>query len=296
MRDYKKELNDLPKKHDFFVGIDSDGCVFDSMELKHKECLCPAFIKHFELQTASRYAREVWEFVTLYSKTRGCNRFLALQHARDLMKKREVFAERKVSIPELMSLDSWVEEETRLCNQVLEVKVRESGDADLAACLAWSEEVNVRIKEMVRGVGPFSRVLPFLEDMDGQADVIVVSESPLEVLDREWKELGLFRFVSYIAGHEAGTKAERLRHATAGKYDQDKVLMIGDAPCDYAAAVANNALFFPVIPGDEEASWDLFRSEGFVRFLEGTYSGDYQESRLAAFEMALPDYPPWERF
>ena len=27
----------LPKKHDFFIGIDSDGCVFDTMEVKQKE-------------------------------------------------------------------------------------------------------------------------------------------------------------------------------------------------------------------------------------------------------------------
>ena len=40
-------------RHEFFVGIDSDGCVFDTMEIKHKECFCPAFIKHFGLQAAS---------------------------------------------------------------------------------------------------------------------------------------------------------------------------------------------------------------------------------------------------
>jgi hypothetical protein len=28
-------------QHEFLVGIDSDGCVFDSMELKHKECFIP---------------------------------------------------------------------------------------------------------------------------------------------------------------------------------------------------------------------------------------------------------------
>jgi hypothetical protein len=33
------------------------------------------FIKHFHLQAESKYAREVWDFVNLYSKTRGANRF-----------------------------------------------------------------------------------------------------------------------------------------------------------------------------------------------------------------------------
>ena len=35
--DYVAQLKTLPRKHEFFIGIDSDGCVFDSMEIKHKE-------------------------------------------------------------------------------------------------------------------------------------------------------------------------------------------------------------------------------------------------------------------
>ncbi len=69
---------DLKPEHDFFVGIDSDGCVFDTMELKHKECFIPNFIRHFGLQGVSKYAREASEFVNLYSKSRGINRFPAL--------------------------------------------------------------------------------------------------------------------------------------------------------------------------------------------------------------------------
>ena len=53
---------------DFFVGIDSDGCVFDTMEIKHKECFCPNVIKHWGLQAVSKYAREAAEFVNLYSR------------------------------------------------------------------------------------------------------------------------------------------------------------------------------------------------------------------------------------
>ena len=32
-----KPLADMQPHHPFFVGIDSDGCAFDSMEIKHKE-------------------------------------------------------------------------------------------------------------------------------------------------------------------------------------------------------------------------------------------------------------------
>ncbi len=58
-------------QHAFLVGIDSDGCVFDTMELKHKECFIPHLIRYYELQGISKFAREVAEFVNLYSKSRG---------------------------------------------------------------------------------------------------------------------------------------------------------------------------------------------------------------------------------
>lgn len=35
--DPQAALRDFAKAHEFFVGIDSDGCVFDTMEVKHKE-------------------------------------------------------------------------------------------------------------------------------------------------------------------------------------------------------------------------------------------------------------------
>ena len=81
-------LRDFKPSKEFFIGIDSDGCVFDSMEIKHKECFAPMFIKHFGLQAVSKYAREVWEFVNLYSKTRGANRFPALSRSLSLLKAR----------------------------------------------------------------------------------------------------------------------------------------------------------------------------------------------------------------
>jgi len=52
------DLKGLQREHPFFIGFDSDGCIFDSMEIKHKECFCPAYIKHFDLQVVAKYARE----------------------------------------------------------------------------------------------------------------------------------------------------------------------------------------------------------------------------------------------
>ena len=69
--------------------------------------------------------------------------------------------------------------------------------------------------------------------------------------------------------------------------------MIGDAPGDYQAAMANAALFFPINPGAEEASWKRFYEEGIERFLGGTFVGEYQAELLAEFDSYLPAKPPW---
>ena len=93
--------------HDFLVGIDSDGCVFDSMELKHKECFVPNFINCYELQGVSKYAREAAEFVNLYSKSRGVNRFPGLVEQLDWLRRRpEVQARGVLCRPE--GLIKWI--------------------------------------------------------------------------------------------------------------------------------------------------------------------------------------------
>jgi phosphoglycolate phosphatase-like HAD superfamily hydrolase len=292
--DYVATLKSLPRNKDFFVGIDSDGCVFDSMEIKQKECFCPAVIKHFGLQGASKYARQVWEFVNLYSKTRGCNRFLALQQAFRLMHEWSVFQERGLTIGDVPELNAWIAAESKLGNPALEAKVAASGDKVLQKCLAWSLEVNERIADMVFGLGPFPSVEKCLQKLQGQADMIVVSQTPFEALDREWKEHSLDGYVGYIAGQEAGTKTEHLKYAACGKYEADKILMLGDAPGDYRAAESNGVLYYPIIPGDEEASWQRFYDEGIDRFFAGTFAGAYQEQLLAEFNKALPELPPWQ--
>ena len=72
----------------FFIGFDSDGCVFDTMEVKHKECFTPVTIWKWDLQAVSRYARECHEFVNLYSKWRGINRFPALVKTLEMLAER----------------------------------------------------------------------------------------------------------------------------------------------------------------------------------------------------------------
>lgn len=285
---------DFTGRHDFFIGFDSDGCVFDSMELKHKECFCPAFIKHFNLQAASKYAREVWEFVNLYSKTRGFNRFLALKKALELIAQRAVFASRGVAAPEMPAALRWIRETEKLDNANLAKSAEAEDGGDLRRLLAWSVEVNQRIEDMVYGVPPFPKVKEVLTDIQNRADCIVVSQTPLEALEREWKENEIDQHVAMICGQEHGTKVEHLHLcAPPERYKRDRVLMVGDAPGDLTAARENGALFFPIIPGNEEKMWEKLESEALDRFFSGTYSGKYEQELIEEFDDALPSAPSW---
>lgn len=284
---------DLQKKHDFLVGIDSDGCAFDTMEVKHKECFIPNIVDHYNLAGVSKYAREAAEFVNLYSKSRGINRFPALIEALELVRERAEVQARGLKIEIPQALADWIARETKLANPALEAAAKESNDPQLKQALAWSKAVNATIEKVVRAVPPFPFVRQCLEKLAPVADLFVVSATPNEALKREWEEHDLAQFVSAICGQEIGTKKESL--ANAKKYPPGHTLMIGDAPGDYQAAQANAALFFPINPGHEDASWKRLLDEGIDRFLAGTFTGAYQDKLLAEFDTYLPEKPPWKQ-
>ena len=217
MNDPAQALRDFKPAKEFFIGIDSDGCVFDSMEIKHKECFTPNFIKHFNLQAVSKYARETWDFVNLYSKTRGANRFPALARALNLLRDRPQVIARKVNVAETQALEGWVARETKLGNAALEKEVARGNQA-LETVLAWSVAVNESIEDLVKGVPPFPLFRDSLQKMTVNADTIVVSQTPTEALEREWAEHDLANQVRFIAGQELGTKTEHIQFAAAGKY------------------------------------------------------------------------------
>ncbi|MCH9652656.1 MAG: HAD hydrolase-like protein [Planctomycetes bacterium] len=283
------------KKSEFLIGIDSDGCAFDSMEIKHKECFIPNFINYFGLQPISKYAREAAEFTNLYSKWRGANRFISYTLALDLLEERPEVQARNVQIPKLQGVRDWIERETKLGNPTLSAEVEKTHDPDLEIALKWSLAVNEMIADMVHDVPPYPNVRESLLKLDPVADMIVCSATPNEALNKEWEEHDIAQYVDAICGQEAGSKKETLGQAKDCGYEPNKVLMIGDAPGDMKAAEAVGALFYPINPGCEEASWERFIGEACDKFLNGEYAGEYQEKVIAEFDSYLPELPPWKQ-
>ncbi len=289
----REDLINFQPQHGFLVGIDSDGCVFDSMEPKHKECFCPVTIEKWKLAAVSKYAREAWEFVNLYSQDRGCNRFLALQKTFDLLREREAVKRRGVMIPELKDLQAWTQKETKLGNPALKAEMERTQSDELRRVYDWSIAINEAIARVVTGVQPFPLVKEVLARLKDQADIIVVSSTPAEALLREWQENDIAQYAAIIAGQEMGSKKEHLKFTTAGKYEAGHCLMIGDAPGDLKAARANNIPFYPIIPGQEEASWEQFYNDILERFLTGKYTAAMEAELVAEFQSHLPERPSW---
>ena len=282
--------------HDFFVGIDSDGCAFDAMEIKHQECFTPNTIRCWNLQPVAKTARETALFVNLYSTYRGQNRWIALVKVFELLAEREEVKRRGVEIPRGDKLKQFIASgEYPLSDSGLRAYAAAHPDPELDRALAWNDAVNAAIEDMVKGVPPFPYVRESLQKMDGAVDLMVVSATPVEALEREWAEHGLAQYMSVIAGQEMGTKAQHIEYAAKGKYADENILLIGDAPGDRDAAKATGVLYYPINPGGEEQSWMRLHDEALERFLEGTYAGEYEAALIAEFEALLPDTPPWRR-
>jgi phosphoglycolate phosphatase-like HAD superfamily hydrolase len=299
--DPAKLLKNFKPKRKFFIGIDSDGCAFDTMGIKQRECFCPWMIGYFGLQPVAQASRECKEFADLFSKTRGSNRHKTLKLIlADLLPSHPMVKARNFKVPQFPHYYAWVDDpKSVLSNEGLKKAIAEATDPqakqELELALAWSERVNWAIEEIVKAMPPFPYVRESLEKIRPLADVIVVSATPGEALIREWEEHEIAKYVDIIAGQEMGTKAQHLEFTAKGKYEKNHVLMIGDAIGDLKAAKANDALFYPVNPGNEVESWKRFHNEAFDRFIKGTFTGSYEEKLISEFDKCLPEKPPWEK-
>ena len=281
------------QRHDFLIVVDSDGCAFDTMEIKHQECFIPNTIRCWQLQPISGHVRRMAEFVNLRSRFRGLNRFPALIKLFDWLQEWPDLQTARQYIPPAPALRRWVAQSNGWSHAALAREIENSDAADLRQAVEWSEAINRSVHAMVTGIPPFAGVAESLALVSTWADVIVCSVANQEQLVREWHEHGLDRHVAQIAGQESGGKTEIVRLAMQGRYQPDQVLMIGDAPSDKAAADENGVAFYPILAGREAASWSIFYQQAAELFRAGQYRSLYESEWIAHFYRNLPMYPDW---
>lgn len=290
-----QDLQGLQARHDSFVGVDSDGCMFDTMGVKQKEHFHPLIIKYWGLEKIEKQLRASAEFVNLVSKWRGKNRFLDLLKSFELLHDWDEVKASGVKLPELTAMRAYCHSGLPLGNPSLKAEVARTNDPELKRLLEWSLAVNLDIDKNMRPIPPFPWAKKALEKMQPHSDLIVVSQTPEEALIKEWTHHQIDHLVGLIAGQELGTKTEHILFATRGQYKPGRVLMVGDAPGDLIAANESHAAFFPVVPGHEDASWQRLHDEAYDLFLQGKYLGPYADKLIQEFNDALPEIPPWKK-
>ncbi len=281
------------RRQDRLVAVDSDGCVFDTMESKQQQCFHPEIIRHWQLEPIADEVRAVAEFVNLYSCARGQNRLVALLQTFEWLLARVTDPVTDRLRDHSASLRHYVESGRPLSNTALAEEVARTGNPSLRDVLTWSRAVDERIRTQLPQAPAFPGAADALAAMAKHVDIVVVSQTPTEALEREWAASGLQAHVQAIAGQEQGTKTEILQHVLAThRLAPQAVLMIGDAPGDWRAAQRARAWFFPIVPRQEVASWRQLHTEAFPLFQAGQFGQTYQQSLVSAFLQQLPAEPP----
>jgi len=276
----KEEIIAFKPLKKFFVGIDSDGTAFDSMNIKHIKSMLPAALEIWDLGNGRDEFEKIWKRLNLYSASRGINRFSGLLSALDELRK-------NAPAPDTSPLRVFIETSEALSNAALQAWMREHPDPLLDDVMRWSIRSDELFEEHTRGLLPFANVESCLKVMAEKADIMVVSSASGKGLDKDWTFAGLTAYTALLAGQETGSKKAQLQMGAAGKYPPPKMLMIGDAPGDLEAARSINALFFPVVPGKEEESWMRLREESLPRFFNATFQGEYENALIREFMDSL---------
>ena len=224
-------LTDFTKKREFLICMDSDGCVMDTVRIKHSTVMCPELIRVFALDDHADFITAAWDEINLHTITRGISRFESVRLVFDRLKNRGI------EIPGSEDIAAWVDTATELSTASLQRELQKTGSLALRKLQEWNNACNRRIQALEPTFEPFPGVEESLRQLHAVADVAVVSAANESAIASEWKRYGLARHADVIFGQEVGSKANSIATMLACGYESRKVMMVGDAMGDAQAAV-----------------------------------------------------------
>ncbi|MEG1698222.1 MAG: HAD hydrolase-like protein [Oscillospiraceae bacterium] len=273
-------IAEINRKKDFLLCVDSDGCAIDSMNEKHIRAFCPELIRVYNLQAHEKLITDFWMKINLFSATRGINRFKGLSATLCML------AENGIETEGWQDMRDFVKSAKVLSNAALEAAIALAPSKGLERALEWSLSVNKAISALGDGK-PFSGCKEALEGMHQDMDIAVVSSANGGAVEHEWAVHGLSEHTDIRYGQEAGTKADCIKKLLQSGYAQNHVLMVGDALGDLDAAKQNGVLFYPILVGSEQESWQTLLQEAKLRFLGETYVGEYENQWIGKIKDIL---------
>lgn len=274
-----KELTEFHRGKDFLFCVDSDGCAIDGMTVKHLECFGPCIIEEWGLEEYQEELQKEWNRINLHSMDRGINRF------KGLLKELEYAAEKGYLREEISQYREWVEHTREWSNESLKAEIENQktgpagdGDESLRKALEWSEAVNRAVAFLPPEKKlPFAGVKECLAMIHEYADIAVISSANRAAVLEEWEENGLLGLADAVLTQEYGGKADCIKKMKAYGFEEDNILMAGDAPGDADAAKKNGVLFYPIMAGRETVSWKELQEQVLQLFLQGSYRGRAME-------------------
>ena len=274
-----KSFSEYQKAKDYLVCVDSDGCAMDTMDIKHFNCFGPCMVHEWGLSEWRDEILSRWNDINLYTITRGINRFKGLAMALT-----EINGKYCV-IEGVAELQKWADTAPELSNGALTTVIAERpGEPIFKKALSWSKAVNESITKLPdESKLPFPMAKEALEFAHRYADVAIVSSANLDAVLEEWEQHGLLDHVDVVMSQNDGSKAFCISQLLKRGYNNKNVVMCGDAPGDLAAAEKNGVYFYPILVRGEKESWEEFISEGLARLTDGSFGGEYQDGKRAAF-------------
>ncbi len=271
------EINKFIKTHKYLICIDSDGTAMDAMNIKHKQCFGPCFIKEWGLEAHRDLVIKLWNEVNLYSKTRGCNRFITFT---EVLKRIE---NKIIKIDGLEALILWVETAPELSNNCLKEEIQRNPSNILKKALNWSIEVNKEIAKLsAEDNKPFEGVRECLQYAFDKVDISVISSANIGAITEEWSHFDMLKYVGAMTSQEIGTKGQCIAQMLLKGYSTENVLMIGDAFSDLEAAKDNGVFFYPILAEQEKKCWKDLMEFYLKQFYLGNYR-EYQDKLIEKF-------------
>lgn len=270
----------------YLICVDSDGCVMDTMTVKHEKRFGPCMVELWQLDEWRKEILEKWDYVNLFSMTRGINRFKGLALAL-----REIDGKYK-RIEGVEALEAWVESSPALSNDALNAAIEASDEGDGKRCLEmaleWSRNVNSSIDRLPEETKmPFAGALEGLREAHKVADIAVVSSANRKAVEDEWGLHGLLEHTDYVMCQDNGSKADCIKLMCDMGYEPKKIIMVGDAPGDLDAAVKNGVGYFPILVNREIESWEELIDVGLPALITGSFGGEYQARLIEKFRENL---------
>ena len=278
----KNILDDYKKTEELLVCIDSDGCAIDTMDIKHIKCFGPCMVEEWQLEEWKEPILKSWNDVNLYTLTRGINRFKGLAVAL------EEINEKYTKIDGLEEFLRWAEETNELSNESLEKELESTNNVCIKKALEWSKAVNLSIDQLSDDEKvPFDGVKEALVEVSKHADIAIVSSANRKAVLDEWEKNGLLEHVNIVLTQDIGVKSYCINKLIEKGYNKENVLMVGDAIGDLNAAKKNEVLFYPIMATKEAFSGTRFTNEVISNFINGKYSGQYEEDFINEFKENL---------